>query len=334
MALPPPPQTHAVPPTITSIFPRSPVNTSTASSSTYIVPLGYSGTVITCAAYGWPTPSIEWQRNGASLPGLSDSDTESNSAFVSARLRWTNEFQEADAGTYTCVARANDTNSVQTKVVTLKAGVGVSPTIVPEVCSTESRDVFFELRVLDSDCHTWGDGLSQHIAGNFLNDVMNAVTAECRDCVVSAENVVLLSSPTCSEEVMRAAVFRGMITTESRGQTEDIFCALKSWQESSPLVLINGDLLLVDQGCSVELESLESRECSNTPIISMQLLPIVIGAAAGGMTLLLVVVMVTCVCCCCVWCSNKNHERYILTPSFSPPPTLSFSSCPPPPLPP
>ena len=310
--LSPPPHTRTlpVPPTITSIFPRSPVNTSTTTSSTYIVPLGYSGTVITCAAYGWPTPSIEWQRNGASLPGLSDSDSESNSAFVSARLRWTNEFQEADAGTYTCVVHANDTNLVQTKVITLEAGVGVPPTIVPEVCSIGSRDVLFEIRVLDSDCRTWGDGLRQHIAGNFLNDIMNAVTAECRDCIVSAENVVLLSGPVCSDQVMRAAVFRGMITTESRGQTEDIFCALKSWQENSPLVLVNGDLLLVDQGCSVELESLDNRECSGTtpPLISMELLPIVIGAAAGGVALLLVVVLVICACCCCFCCSSKKSK--------------------------
>ena len=256
---------------------------------------------------------------------------------MSARLRWTSQFQEADAGTYTCVVRVNDTDSVQTKVVTLEAGVGVSPTIVPEVCSIGTRDVFFEIRVLDSACHTWGDGLRQHIAGNFLNDIMNAVTAECRDCIVSSENVVLLSGPTCSDQVMRAAVFRGMITTETQGQTEEVFCALKSWKENSPLVLINGDLLLVDQGCSLELESLDSEECS-APLTSVQLLPIVIGVAAGAVALMLVVVVATCVCCCCVWCSNKNGGRYtlflpLLHPSLSllslpsplSPPSLSFS---------
>ena len=215
--------------------------------------------------------------------------------------------------------RANDTDSVQTKLVTLEVGVGVSPTIVPEVCSIGTRDVFFELRVLDSACHTWGDGLRQHIAGNFLNYIMNAVTAECRDCIVNAENMLLLSGPVCSDQIMRAAVFRGMITTESQGQTDDIFCALKSWQENAPLVLMNGDMLLVDQGCSVELESLSSKECSGTnpPVISMQLLPIVIGVSSGGMALLLMILMVTCVCCCCVWCSNKNHERYVHPHSFS-----------------
>ena len=303
-------------PKISSLFPHFPVTS--PSPSVYTVPLGYAGTIVNCAAYGWPTPTIEWFRGSQSLPSSEeggrvffDAVQREGSAYVSARLRSGEDFEETDAGTYSCVVRANDTGIITSKDVILEYTSAAPPTQVTPTptCSVDSREVLFELRMLDTDCDFWSEDLKQLIARDFMEEIVNAVGAECPECEVGLADLSLLSGPACSDQVIRAAVFRGMVSTDDRGRTEEIFCALSRWQGTRPLVLINNNFRVVDGNCSLELDSLESGECrGGGGALGSIGLPVVVGAAAGG-AVVLVGVAVAVLCCCCVCGKHKRKNK-------------------------
>ena len=305
-------------PKITSLFPRFPVTS--PSPSVYTVPLGYAGTIVICAAYGWPTPTIEWFRGSQSLPSSEeggrvffDVAQREGSAYVSARLRSGEDFEETDAGTYLCVVRANDTGITTSKDVMLEytSAAPATQATPTSSCSVDSRNVLFELRMLDTNCDFWSEDLKQLIARDFMEEIVNAVGAECPECEVELADLSLLSGPTCSDQVTRAAIFRGAVSTDDRGHTEEIFCALSRWQGTRPLVLINNNFRVVDGNCSLELDSLESRECrGGGGALGAIGLPVVVGAAAGGAVVLVgVVVSVLCCCCCCVCGKHKRNSK-------------------------
>jgi hypothetical protein len=257
-----------------------------------MVPLGYAGTVVTCAALGWPTPTIGWVRNVGNLSNtrmVSDPAQAPNSAYVSARLRWLDGFSESDAGNYTCVVRASDTGVVSSEEVSLAICTEPPPTATPMTCSMSSQEAYFQVRVLDTDCQMWGEDLKTDIARDFMRVAVNTVSAACQDCVITSEDIQVNDVPTCSEQVERAAIFRGTVSTESPSRTQDIFCALSRWQQSGPQVRIGVDFHLVDRGCSIELRSLETMECITGPTetSSFTLIAIVTGSTVGGLLLLL-----------------------------------------------
>jgi hypothetical protein len=286
-----------------------------------MVPLGYAGTVVTCAALGWPTPTIGWVRNVGNLSNtrmVSDPAQAPNSAYVSARLRWLDGFSESDAGNYTCVVRASDTGVVSSEEVSLKIRTEPPPTATPTTCSVSSQEAYFQVRVLDTDCEMWGDDLKADIARDFMREVVNSVSAACQDCVVTSEDIQVNDVPTCSDQVERAAIFRGTLSTESSSRTQDIFCALSRWQQSGPLVRIGVDFHLVDRGCSIELRSLDALECVTGLTTTSFPLILIIAASAGGAALLLaLIVLIGCCCCCCCCCRRKagdSKDELTITP--------------------
>lgn len=192
------------------------------------------------------------------------------------------------------------------KLITLQTSGDTPTTPAPQVpCSVSTHEAYFQIRVLDTDCLIWSDDLKQHIATSFMDELMNVITAECRDCMIPPNAVEITEGPTCSNQLSRGAVFRGMITTDTVTQTEDAFCALSLWQQNGPLVVINNHFLLVDRGCSIGLESPTGTECLAPPITtSSKTLPIIIGAAAGGV--LLLVSSLIFLVCCCVWGSRHR----------------------------
>ena len=179
---------------------------------------------------------------------ISDSTSNQNSAFVSARLRWTVGFQESDIGNYTCMVRVNDTNAVQSKSVSLELTL---PTVE---CSDSSLQTDFQICVLDADCLSWDENMTRDINTNFLSILKSIITAECLDCDVAGRDVKLvLNPPTCRSE---AVVFNGSFSTEDTNLIEEVYCALNIWQQRrGVLVQINNRNRLVDFNCTTTFSS-------------------------------------------------------------------------------
>ena len=113
-------------PTFVTLTPHPSITRS--SSSTFVVPLGYSGTVVTCLGLGLPTPTIQWRQDGQNLG--SDGDVQSelsqteDSPLVEARLRWNRGFADSDEGAYECIVRGSEDHTMnrsQSAVVMLVA---------------------------------------------------------------------------------------------------------------------------------------------------------------------------------------------------------------------
>ena len=248
----------------------------------------------------------------------SDSTSNQNSAFVSARLRWTVGFQESDIGNYTCLVRANDTNAVQSKSVSLELTLLTTPGPNPVQCSVSSPLTYFQTRIFDTECLSWDDVLKEHIRASFLIEIINIIETECPECDFTEYIVEIPELPTCSDLIDRATFFRGSISTPQIDITECLFCALNSWQESGPIVQINSRFHRIDLNCSLMARSLTSDEClpgGPSPILTTKLIYIIAGAMGGVVLLFLFFFVCLCCCCCCCCCcssggrGNKDIEQ-------------------------
>jgi hypothetical protein len=228
-------------PTIISIIPTYPV-TSSDTPSALNVPLGYKGTVVTCSALGWPTPTISWVSDVGNLAGtrIVSDPLQNGSAFVSVSLSWRDKFRESDVGNYTCMVEASDSSVISSQKVSLFSIMKIIHTTelptsqAPHACPMiNSSKVEFQMQVvLNVDCQMWTEEQKADIVSNFTRELMNIVSTACQNCMDTTEDIQVIDGPTCSKQVERAAIFRGTISTESLSRTRDIFCALNQWQQS------------------------------------------------------------------------------------------------------
>jgi hypothetical protein len=225
-------------PTIISIIPTYPV-TSSDTPSALNVPLGYKGTVVTCSALGWPTPTISWVSDVGNLAGtrIVSDPLQNGSAFVSVSLSWRDKFRESDVGNYTCMVEASDSSVISSQKVIIMKVIQTTelPTSqAPHACPMiNSSKVEFQMQVvLNVDCQMWTEEQKADIVSNFTRELMNIVSTACQNCMDTTEDIQVIDGPTCSKQVERAAIFRGTISTESLSRTRDIFCALNQWQQS------------------------------------------------------------------------------------------------------
>ena len=296
------------PPTIITIAPTSPVSSTTATN--FMVPQGYSGNVVTCTALGWPTPTIEWHREGGNLTAsvMSVWTRDEGSAYVTAQLRWLDEFQESDAGRYICEVRASDTDLVSSETISLEMTSVAPPTPTPATCTLDSQTVYFQVQVLDTNCEMLG---MEEIANNFGDNLVSIVNTMCQDCDVTDNDLEVMGVATCSDQVARGAVFRGVIDTSDKERTQEIFCTLSMWQQTGPLVLVNNDLHLVDRTLSLAHEEelttsthipTETETPSPVPLVS-----IYVGVAVGGVVILMIAIL--CVVLCCLVVVKRKVSR-------------------------
>ncbi len=313
------------PPVVTSIFATLPVQTT--STSSFSVPSGYTGNVLTCSGFGWPPPQIEWVVAGE-MPTETTSNTE-QVPFVSARLA-ISQFAEGDVGNYSCIVRAQDGSGkshVETVTLMLNSNPVTSERPTPE-CAVTSASMQFQLRVLEADCDNLINSQNtQVIAGDIQNELLNVISTECMSCLAMIGSISISVTPSCSEAVQGALLFSGTISTGSPQSTETAFCALDSWIQSRPLMRVSNALYSVDDSCALASGG-SSAECvllstttgeSNDVVISMTLL-IIICACAGVLFLLVVAIII---CCCCCFCRNRKkgemdlkrrqpYERYVV----------------------
>ena len=236
-------------------------------------------------------------------------------AFVSAKLEIT-QFGESDVGNYSCIVRSQDGSEMHIETVSLALNLSPLPTDPPSVpqCMTDSAEVMFQLRVFDVNCSNFIRSVgSDVIASDTRNELLTVVNAECASCLDMANTVSISVTPSCSQDVEGAIVFRGSVTTGSVESTESVFCALDTWIHTSPLMRVNNALHQVDSSCILSSGS-SSTECtlpstttgeSGDVVISMTVL---IAACAGGGVLLAVIFAVIIICCCCCYCRMKKRS--------------------------
>lgn len=299
-----------VEPTINSIYPFNSIISQDSETHSFTVPINYIGRTLVCAAKGWPAPEVEWHKDGLSLPRDSGvvSEPIAMSATVSARLTWTREFTDSDAGSYECVIHKPNTEvALTSQTVQLNAGPP-APTLPPLSCNVEQQSIDFQIRVFGSNCDSWEGVRGEDIA----NELLSVVRTEC-GCEVEDSSLEVPGSAQCSEKVDGAAVFRGKIQTNSQQDTEQIFCTLFSWQQKTPLIRINDQLRTVDTSCSLRASnSPNSEECA-APVDSPSAfgtvqIAITIGAITGFILVLVVVLLIILIGCC--YCHRTGSKDF------------------------
>ena len=303
-------RTHTVLPIINSISPSASIEVST--STGYLVPTGFTGVAITCGAFAWPPPFVEWLYEGDSLPEGVQSFTAGidGTGSRSARLVFTTGFSSSLNGQYQCVVKESETSSSASVVrnFELTETETITPTAPPS-CSASSSQVNFQLRVLDTDCSSWSNSLKDTIRSAFRDEIMLIAQMEC-NCTVSQSTIQITDLPTCSTKVENGVVFRGTIETSSVTETETVFCALAEWQQANPSININGQLFQVDPGCSLRLDSFSDQECvavtTPSPIDQITLI-LVIAVPVGGILLIILVLLL--LIGLCVKCYGRSKRR-------------------------
>lgn len=276
--------------------------------------MGYDGTVYTCSAFGWPTPTIQWVSNGQPLTGRisSESISKPNSPLILSRLIWRESFTSSDTGNYTCEVKGYNTNTFHS--ILLQLGPELTSAI-SSPCTVNISASFFQIRVLDTMCLQWDETTKKEIADR-MNYVLHQIIAiECQECTVNSTTISIPEVPTCSDLLPRAAVFRGRIAMDETGN-QTVFCALSEWQQKEPLIFLRNSLHLVDETCFLPYRN--STECSASdpqlqgPPIGVVPLSLTV---TGGASLLIGMVLILFLWFYHIKRTNFFHERiyrYIL----------------------
>lgn len=289
---------HTAPPVINTIFPVEPVMEESPSTglTAFSVPNGYAGNIVACHGFAWPTPNVEWTRVGGPLPlGVSFDVRESDGGNTVARLSIDDSFSASATGMYMCTVSYKDEPDVAvSQTIEILEG---STTVTPTTCSVSSASINFQVRVSTTDCQEWDSSLMEVISTSFAENLDTIVEDDCQ-CSLEPGSIAV-ESLKCSgvPNMQGASLFRGTIETDSVAQTEQVFCTLLAWQQSGPLVNVNGDLHEVDSVCSLAVDSFTAEECvpmDTGSSFDVQLI-IYIAAPVGG-TVLLVVVVLMLIC--------------------------------------
>lgn len=268
-------------------------------------PTGFTGLALTCLVFGSPTPHVEWQYEGKALPDgvVSLRSVLTDMAQVSANLWFRTGFNSSFNGAYQCIVRENELSDVA--VIgerQLIENNDISTTSPPPTCTVNSDLVNFQIRILETDCTSWGDSIRESISNALEDDIARIIQMEC-NCTFTSDFVQAHELPTCSTMVANSVVFRGTIATDSAIETERAFCALSNWQQSSPSININSQLFTVDSDCSLKIDSFSNPECSSSNpgiVLDHTTLIIVIAAPIGIVVLIVVVVLMICCVSCCL----------------------------------
>ena len=296
--------THTVLPIINSISPSASIKVS--SSTSYLVPTGFTGVAITCGAFAWPPPFVEWLYEGDSLPEGVQSFTAGidGTGSRSARLVFTTGFSSNYNGQYQCVVKERETSS-STSVVRnfelTETKTTITPTAPPS-CSANSSQVEFQLHVLDTNCSSWSNSFKETTRKMFHQSIVSVLQI-LSNYTLSQNTIQIKDLPTCSTKAENGVVFRGIIETSSVTETETVFCALAGWQRVNPSININNELLQVDSGYPLQPDSFSVSECV-TETTSL-LVPVIALSAISTVLLVLVVVLFT-VCCITLCCKTQR----------------------------
>ena len=253
------------PPTVTIISPNFPTVRSSGLDS-YTVSYSHRGLIVSCIAIGSPSPTVEWTKNGQVVSGsaVSVSQSTERSIYHVALLLFTKRFTRGDVGVYSCQARSSSV--LQEKAIRLEfSESAVYPYQVMCLDLTISAQIFFRIRVLNTTCQHWTSELRVQVAASIQNTLISVVSTECQSkCSLTQENIVITSSPGCSDNVNTTAVIVGSITTNSSSVTSQISCILDRWYQRQPQIqLLPGSSMhnRLDVNCSFLIDSPADTTC-------------------------------------------------------------------------
>lgn len=279
------------PPTITYINPYFPSVRRSVSGS-YLVFIGHRGLVASCTALGSPAPTMEWTRNGqfVSTQNAISIAKGRQLIFRVVMLVFTSSFTEADEGNYSCAARSPNTTAFQTKIIRLESSKKAQyPYQIKCSESITSNTTFFRIRLLDTNCQNWNSRVKLEIAMNLLHVLRSAVVTECQNNCVN-DNIAIVGTPSCSENVNPTALILGSVTTNYTSETARTFCALSKWYQKEPLIQLTSDSYYrLDTNCSLLIGSLDSTGCEvkveeiSSPLINMFTLQYIAVCAGWGL---------------------------------------------------
>lgn len=263
-------------PTIASVFSSSP---HFLSSFTLRIPLDHRGVILTCLVYGFSTtPNVQWFKiteNGQETR-VSNNILGDSTKFISSRLIFQNGFKTADAGRYYC---SMPSNSTQNAVFMLESGE--TRLLLPS-CSVNKPLVYFQIRVLSTQCEEWDEYLRGRVELQVLGSLQGVLSTECESCPINDDTLALIEQPICRGG---AVLFKGVIANTIIEQTEAIFCALYNWQILGPTIVINDTWHHVDRACKLRITSPDEPECGS----DVQGAALTSAAVGGSMSGLLVV---------------------------------------------
>ena len=294
-------------PEINTISPTNPVQSDpSASTPTFAIPASYIGKVLTCSAFAWPAPTVQWLRNDHPLPSeVSSEQLSPGLGIVSAILTWTRPFVSSDMGTYKCLVRWDNT-TIQSKVQVIQGSITTEP---PPSCSVDTTSIFFQVRVLAAGCDQWDAALKEHIGNQFQQELFRIVETEC-NCTLQPNSIQINNPPQCSEDDSSGVIFRGTMRAQTVASTTAIFCRILGWQQGGSLINLNENLYRVDSQCILRVDSFTSQECAVTPTSQDPgtNTVILIAAPVGGVLFAAIVVMVIVLCCIHYCCIKKRMK--------------------------
>ena len=270
-------------PKLTSLDPSFPaVKVVPGLVPTYQVPLGFKGVVFHCNAAAWPPVVIQWSSSRSTDRTFSNQISMGNSTFVSAQLRFHDGFTLHDTAKYTCTVQETVSGVSVSVNITLVPSSAEIESISVTSCSLDSTTAYFQIQATDKDCETWRNYRSE-VENNVYDIFAGGISAQCRSCVIN-RTILVTSPPKCSDGVV---IFKGTVTTSLKNHTTSIFCALYTWQQLGPTIIVGDKLMRVIQSCNFYLNSLDmAKRCSLANPIDVPVNAIV-ASVAGVMGLLL-----------------------------------------------
>jgi hypothetical protein len=299
-------------PVIDTVYPAPEVSTG-MSAIEFIIPLDFTGTALTCSAFAWPPPKIEWSRTSGALPDGVSATVRRDGGIVVSELVLTNQFLVSSTGSYRCTVQSSVTTDEEVKTVSQQVELvhGSSDAKSTQDCPTIlSSSVMFQLRISTSSCRSWGTTRESEIATEFQKLLYRVLTAQCgKECDVSNITLTVVTL-FCSDFIDGGVVFRGKLEASSAAELEKGFCALSQWQISDALVTIDGNRFVVDSQCSLRVDSYETDECVQDSSVNMSMV-LVIVLPVVGLSIIVVVIIVVVFCSLCYCQCRKNKPASI-----------------------
>ena len=283
------------PPEINTISAIDPVHSDPSiSTRTFTIPANYTGAALTCCAFAWPSPSVQWLKNDRPLPsGILSEQMPQRSGNVSAMLNWTRPFVSSDMGKYQCLVTWDDTTIKSTVDIVIVQG-----SIVSSVCSVNTTTIFFQVRVLEARNELSDAILNEHIGNQFQRELFRIVETEC-NCTLQPDSIQINNPPQCNENATSGVVFRGTIRAKTVAATQEIFCTILDWRQRGSSVNLNENLYHVDSQFVLRVDSFTSQECTVPPNSDHIRTIILIVVSVGGVLLAAIVLLGIVLCCCC-----------------------------------
>ena len=130
--------------------------------------------------------------------------------------------------------------------------------------------------------------------------------------MVEEKELVVMKSFMCGQ-LSAGVVFIGKVTTSSAQRTSQIFCSLFKWQQSKPLVAIDGQFYQLDEDCTlnpgIDAQLIADGRCASIRTTSNPTIHSTLIAAVVVCIVLVLVVAAAVLAVVLKRCFNRNSNK-------------------------